>query len=68
MTPYELADKVQAVKDLYDTMELNKEEFQEMMSDISHQRNIMAAALELEENIKYRDYIDGVINIASALA
>lgn len=68
MTPYELADKVQAVKDLYDTMELTKEEFTEIMNDISHQRNIMAAALELEENIKYKNYIDSVISIASALA
>lgn len=68
MTPYDLADRVQAVKDLYDTKELTKEEFTEMMNDISHQRNIMAAALELEENIKYKNYIDSVISIASALA
>lgn len=67
MTPYELADKVQAIKQLYDTMELNESEFKEMMNDISHQRNIMAAALELEENIKYKEYIDGVISVASTI-
>ena len=68
MTPYELADKTQAIKDLYDTMELNGDEFRELMGDIIHQRNILASALELEENIKYRNYIDGVISVASALA
>lgn len=67
MTPYELADKVQAIKQLYDTMKLNESEFKEMMNDISHQRNIMAAALELEENIKYKEYIDGVISVASTI-
>jgi polyhydroxyalkanoate synthesis regulator phasin len=67
MTPYELADKVQAIKDLFDTMELNESEFKEMMSDVVHQRNILEASLELEENIKYKNYIDSVISIAAAI-
>tara|TARA_R110000868_G_scaffold116408_6_gene310013 strand:- start:1074 stop:1280 length:207 start_codon:yes stop_codon:yes gene_type:complete len=67
MTPLELSNKAQDLKDQFDCMKLSESEFKELVNDLIIVQAMNNDALHLEENIKYHDIIVGVINIASAL-
>jgi polyhydroxyalkanoate synthesis regulator phasin len=67
MTPQELAIKAQELQDMYNAGQFTESEFKELVNDLIVQESINNAAMELEENITYRNIIVGVINVASAI-
>jgi polyhydroxyalkanoate synthesis regulator phasin len=67
MTPQELAIKAQELQNMYNTGQFSESEFKELVNDLIVQESINNAAMELEENITYRNIIVGVINVASAI-
>ena len=67
MTPQELAIKAQELQNMYNAGQFTESEFKELVNDLIVQESINNAAMELEENITYRNIIVGVINIASAI-
>jgi polyhydroxyalkanoate synthesis regulator phasin len=67
MTPQELAIKAQELQNMYNAGQFTESEFKELVNDLIVQESINNAAMELEENITYRNIIVGVINVASAI-
>ena len=67
MNPQELAIKAQELQNMYNAGQFSESEFKELVNDLIIRESINNAALELEENITYRNIIVGVINIASAI-
>ena len=67
MNPQELAMKAQELQNMYNAGQFSESEFKELVNDLIIRESINNAALELEENITYRNIIVGVINIASAI-
>jgi polyhydroxyalkanoate synthesis regulator phasin len=67
MTPQELAIKAQELQDMFNAGQFTESEFKELVNDLIVQESINNAAMELEENITYRNIIVGVINVASAI-
>lgn len=67
MTPQELAIKAQELQNMYNSGQFTESEFKELVNDLIVQESINNAAMELEENITYRNIIVGVINVASAI-
>jgi hypothetical protein len=67
MNPQELAIKAQELQNMYNTGQCSESEFKELVNDLIVQESINNAAMELEENITYRNIIVGVINVASAI-
>ncbi len=68
MTPEELAVKAQDLKQMFESGNLSREEFKELVNDIIVVETINNAALHLEENLTTREIIVGVIDFASMLA
>ena len=68
MNPEELAIKAQDLKQMFESGDLSKEEFKELIDDMIVSETINNAALQLEENIATREIIVGVIDFASMLA
>ena len=68
MTPEELAIRAQDLKQMFESGDLSKEEFKELIDDMIVSETINNAALQLEENIATREIIVGVIDFASMLA
>jgi hypothetical protein len=66
-TPLELADMAQQIQVYYESGRISKEEFVELLHDQVISQSINNAAMDLEENIKYREIISGVISLASAV-
>ena len=67
MNPEELAIKAQDLKQMFESGDLSKEEFKELIDDMIVSETINNAALQLEENIATREIIVGVIDFASVL-
>jgi polyhydroxyalkanoate synthesis regulator phasin len=67
MNPEELAIKAQDLKQMFESGDLSKEEFKELIDDMIVSETINNAALQLEENIATREIIVGVIDFASML-
>ena len=68
MTPEELAIKAQDLKQMFESGNLSREEFKELVNDMIVVETINNDALQLEENLTTREIIVGVINFASVLA
>jgi polyhydroxyalkanoate synthesis regulator phasin len=68
MTPEELAVKAQDLKQMFESGNLSREEFKELVNDMIVVETINNDALELEENLTTRKIIVGVIDFASLLA
>ncbi len=68
MKPEELAVKAQDLKKMFESGNLSREEFKELVNDIIVVETINNAALHLEENLTTREIIVGVIDFASMLA
>ena len=68
MTPEELAIKAQDLKQMFESGNLTREEFKELVNDMIVVETINNDALQLEENLTTREIIVGVINFASVLA
>ena len=68
MTPEELAVKAQDLKQMFESGNLSREEFKELVNDMIVVETINNDALQLEENLTTREIIVGVINFASVLA
>ena len=68
MTPEELAVKAQNLKQMFESGNLSREEFKELVNDMIVVETINNDALQLEENIATREIIVGVIDFASMLA
>lgn len=66
-TPLEIADMAQQIQVYYESGRISKEEFVELLHDQVISQTINNAAMDLEENIKYREIISGVITLASAV-
>ena len=67
MTPEELAIRAQDLKRMFESGDLSKEEFKELIDNIIIVETINNDALRLEENIATREIIVGVIDFASML-
>jgi len=67
MTPGELAIRAQDLKQMFESGDLSKEEFKELIDNIIIVETINNDALQLEENIATRQIIAGVIDFASVL-
>jgi hypothetical protein len=57
----------QQIQVYYESGRISKEEFVELLHDQVISQSINNAAMDLEENIKYREIISGVISLASAV-
>ncbi len=68
MKPEELAVKAQDLKKMFESGNLSREEFKELVNDMIVVETINNAALHLEENLTTREIIVGVIDFASMLA
>lgn len=68
MTPEELAIKAQDLKQMFESGNLTREEFKELVNDMIVVETINNDALQLEENLTTRKIIVGVIDFASLLA
>ncbi len=68
MKPEELAVKAQDLKQMFESGNLSREEFKELVNDMIVVETINNAALHLEENLTTREIIVGVIDFASMLA
>jgi|APGre2960657423_1045063.scaffolds.fasta_scaffold03476_4 hypothetical protein len=68
MTPEELAVKAQDLKQMFESGNLSREEFKELVNDIIVVETINNDALQLEENLTTREIIVKVIDFASMLA
>ena len=68
LTPRAIAIKAQDLKRMFESGDLSKEEFKELIDDMIVSETINNAALQLEENIATREIIVGVIDFASMLA
>ena len=68
MTPEELAIRAQDLKQMFESGDLSKEEFKELIDNIIIVETINNDALRLEENIATLEIIAGVIDFASMLA
>ena len=68
MTPEELAVKAQDLKQMFESGNLSREEFKELVNDMIVVETINNDALQLEENLTTRKIIVGVIDFASLLA
>jgi polyhydroxyalkanoate synthesis regulator phasin len=68
MTPEELAIKAQDLKQMFESGNLSREEFKELVNDMIVVETINNDALHLEENLTTRKIIVGVIDFASLLA
>jgi polyhydroxyalkanoate synthesis regulator phasin len=68
MTPEELAIKAQDLKQMFESGNLSREEFKELVNDMIVVETINNDALQLEENLTTRKIIVGVIDFASLLA
>lgn len=68
MTPEELAIRAQDLKRMFESGDLSKEEFKELIDDMIVTQTINNVALQLEENIATREIIVGIIDFASMLA
>jgi len=68
MTPEELAIKAQDLKQMFESGNLTREEFKELVNDMIVVETINNDALHLEENLTTRKIIVGVIDFASLLA
>tara|TARA_R110000868_G_scaffold374834_1_gene639303 strand:- start:49 stop:255 length:207 start_codon:yes stop_codon:yes gene_type:complete len=68
MTPEELAVKAQDLKQMFESGNLTREEFKELINDIIVVETINNDALQLEENLTTRKIIVGVIDFAKLLA
>ena len=66
-TPLEIADMAQQIQVYYESGRISKEEFLELLHDQVISQTINNDALNLEENIRYREIISGVISLASAV-
>lgn len=66
-TPLEIADMAQQIQVYYESGRISKEEFIELLHDQVISQTINNDALNLEENIRYREIISGVISLASAV-
>jgi len=67
MTPEELAIRAQDLKQMFESGDLSKEEFKELIDNIIIVETINNAALQLDENIATRQIIVGIIDFASVL-
>jgi polyhydroxyalkanoate synthesis regulator phasin len=67
MTPEELAIRAQDLKQMFESGDLSKEEFKELVDDLIVTQTINNAALQLDENIATRQIIVGIIDFASVL-
>ena len=67
MTPGELAIRAQDLKQMFESGDLSKEEFKELIDNIIIVETINNAALQLDENIATRQIIVGIIDFASVL-
>ena len=68
MTPEELAVKAQDLKQMFESGNLSREEFKELVNDMIVVETINNDALQLEENLTTTKIIVGVIEFASVLA
>jgi hypothetical protein len=68
MTPEALAINAQNLKDMFESGDLDREEFKELIDNIIIVETISNEALQLEENIATREIILGVIDFAKMLA
>ena len=68
MSPEELAIRAQDLKQMFESGDLSKEEFKELIDNIIIVETISNEALQLEENIATREIIVGVIDFAKMLA
>lgn len=68
MTPEVLAIKAQDLKQMFESGNLTREEFKELVNDMIVVETINNDALQLEENLTTRKIIVGVIDFASLLA
>lgn len=68
MTPEQLAIKAQDLKQMFESGDLSRQEFKELVDDMIVTEMINNAALQLEENIATREIIVGIIDFASILA
>lgn len=68
MTPEQLAMKAQDLKQMFESGDLSRQEFKELVDDMIVTEMINNAALQLEENIATREIIVGIIDFASILA
>lgn len=66
-TPLEIADMAQQIQVYYESGRISKEEFIELLHDQVISQTINNDAMNLEENIRYREIISGVISLASAV-
>ena len=66
-TPLEIADMAQQIQVYYESGQITREEFLELLHDQVISQTINNDALNLEENIRYREIISGVISLASAV-
>ena len=66
-TALEIADMALQIQVYYETGKISKEEFIELLHDQVITQSINNAVMDLEENIKYREIISGVISLASAV-
>jgi len=67
MTPEELAIRAQDLKQMFESGDLSKEEFKELIDNIIIVETINNDALRLEENIATRQSSLGIIDFASVL-
>ena len=68
MTPEALAMNAQNLKDMFESGNLSREEFKELIDNVIIVETISNEALQLEENIATREIIVGVIDFAKMLA
>ena len=61
------SDMAQQIQVYYESGRISKEEFVELLHDQVISQTINNDALNLEENIRYREIISGVISLASAV-
>lgn len=66
-TPLEIADMAQQIQVYYESGQITREEFLELLHDQVISQTINNDAMNLEENIRYREIISGVISLASAV-
>ena len=60
----EIADTALQIQVHFESGRISKEEFIELLHDQVITQSINNAAIDLEENIEYREIISGVISIA----
>ena len=68
MTPKELAQQSEELRHALEKGEITSEEFAELVNTLIVAESIESQALQLEENLYYRQVIMNVVNIASMIS